>query len=150
MSSELATVIPSVATPAKPIRTIMAAHKYGYAYPYLGLFLGEDESVQYHSRADDGTEYGPAGGDTILGDGEWHTLVVTNDGTTLTVWIDGVAEVTTLAFAGAFTGVTKFLLGALVGSFAFRSLQGETIKGAGVWTRALSQAEIQRLTAEFG
>jgi len=147
-ADELATVSLSVSTSGVSLRTIMALQKSGTAYPYFGMFLDNDEKLVYWAREDDGTEQGPSTGVASMGDGETYVFVITNDGTTIRVYIDGVED-HTIAAAGTFTNVDALTFGALVLGSIARGALGETIGDAALFDRVLTPAQVLQLNREL-
>ena len=76
---------------------------------------------------------------------------MTFDGTTATVYVDGVVEATTDDWsANTFSGFDQTVIGALLTSILTDTLDGESVAGAAVWDYVLHSSDVARLNSEFG
>ena len=115
----------------------------------IGLELHTDNKVRLWvngpTATSDANYAAPGGIDTR--DGEWHHALGKRDGNTVSVWVDGVLAGSKADTAGDFNLSTvedMFLTrDARIGATQFDGLLDNTR----IWTRALSQSEIEALAA---
>lgn len=109
---ELGVVSASTATKQLPTRIAFSVSNPGSPEPYVALGINGSEQAEAWASDDDGTQTGPAGGDTVMAAG-WHTIGMGFDGTDLFVTVDGVKESTVVQPSGDFDNLSATTIGAL-------------------------------------
>lgn len=133
---------------AAPMRSVMSVQEFGEDYPYFGLFVDSAEKLTYKARTAAGATIGPETVTDAMAGGTVHTLIATNDGTNIRLYVDGVLA-KTFADSGDFTGVDSVVFGALVGATVFHGCVGDIVGSASALTRALTPAQVVQLHREL-
>lgn len=89
-----------------------------------------------------------AGGNTTITTGSWYQYIATWDGSTVTLYVNGTAESTTLAATGIGTPTTGLVCGALFNSSGTAVSNGYWdghLGGVQIWDSALTSSEVTEL-----